>query len=464
VVVAMSVMAVGSMKLIAPTFMDASQLLFSVVLSSLIGLVLMVTLPRLLPRAERLMQERMFSRRYGYQDALSGLVKELGHLANLDELFQRAAATVHSQMQLSRVLILVQDPLSGIYRLQAESGLPTDETTEGLNLKDDGAIISWLRERRDALVRDEVTRNEPAARVTALDAELARLKVEACVPMNLEGEIAGVVCLGSKANSEMFYVSDLKVLETLATEIALALKYRRMEDQILRKNKLIELGTIAAGVAHEIRNPLASIRTFAQLLPDKQDDPEFKEEFSKLVLKDVDRITKVVESMLAFARPAQVTIADHRVNEIVDEAVLLTAPRLKNKRIELTKQFHEQPTLRVDKQQILQVLVNLINNAADALPELGKIRVATGVRGMNGTNGGGGGDQKFAVIEVADNGPGIPAGVRNRVFDPFFTTKREGTGLGLSISQKIARDHGGIITVSSVEGKGTTFQINLPLS
>ena len=463
VVVAFSLLAVGSMKLVAPTFMDASQLLFCVVFSSLIGLVLVFTLPPLLPRAERIMQERLFARRHGYQDALTGLVKELGHLANLDELFQRTAATVHSQMQLSRVLILVQDPLSGHYRLQAESGLPMDETTDGLALNDDSAIVHWLRERKDALVREEVGRNEPVARVAALDAELVRLKVTACVPMILEGQVAGIIGLGPKVNNEMFYASDLKVLETLATEVALALKYRRMEDQILRKNKLIELGTIAAGVAHEIRNPLASIRTFAQLLPDKHDDPEFKNEFSKLVLKDVDRITKVVESMLAFARPAQVTIADHVVSELVEEAVVLTAARLKTKRIELTKQYHEQPTLRVDKQQILQVLVNLINNAADVLPEHGRIRVATGVRNMNGSSDGNG-NQKFAVIEVADNGPGISQSVRNRVFDPFFTTKKDGTGLGLSISQKIARDHGGIITVSSVEGKGTAFQINIPVS
>src|SRR5260221_14103972 len=107
----------------------------------------------------------MFARRYGYQDALAGLVKELGHLANLDELFQRAASTVHSQMQLSRVLIMVQDPLSGHYRLQAESGLLIDETTDGMVLNDDSAIVHCLRERKDALVHEEIARNEPVARV-----------------------------------------------------------------------------------------------------------------------------------------------------------------------------------------------------------------------------------------------------------------------------------------------------------
>jgi signal transduction histidine kinase len=199
------------------------------------------------------------------------------------------------------------------------------------------------------------------------------------------------------------------------------------------------------------------------LLPDQIDDPEFKQEFSKLVLKDVDRITKVVESMLAFARPAQVTIAEHKATELVEEALLLVQSRFKTKRIELTREFHEDPALRVDRQQILQILVNLLSNAAEALPEHGKIRVATGVRTLEPEHSGNGAE-RYAVIEVADNGPGIPTLVRNRIFDPFFTTKKEGTGLGLSISQKIARDHGGIITVSSVEGKGTTFQVNLPLA
>jgi signal transduction histidine kinase len=441
--------------------MNQAQVLFTVMLVLLICLALTISLPRLLPRAERIMQERMFSQRYGYQDTLSELVKEIGHLSDIDELLVKAASTIHSQMQLSRVLILMQDSLSGDYRLQAESGLPTDATTESLALGDHSAIAGWLRTSNDLLVRDELSRVESAAVAGPIVTELERLEIAVCAPMIVDNQLAGMVCLGPKANNNMFFVSDLKVLGTLATEIGLAVRYHRMEDQIFRKNKLIELGTIAAGVAHEIRNPLASIRTFAQLLPDKMDDPEFKNEFSKLVLKDVDRITKVVESMLAFARPSQVAIAEHHMAELADEAILLVQARLKSKRVELTKQFHEDATLRVDRQQILQVLVNLINNAVDALPEHGKIRVSTGVRALDG-GAGENGNQKFGVIEVMDNGPGIPAAVRNRVFDPFFTTKKEGTGLGLSISQKIARDHGGIITVSSIDGKGTTFQVNLP--
>ena len=147
----------------------------------------------------------------------------------------------------------------------------------------------------------------------------------------------------------------------------------------------------------------------------------------------------------------------------MEEAILLTKPRFKGKRIELTREFHGNPMIKVDRHQILQVLVNLLSNAADALQEQGKVRVATGIS-QGDITGNGDRTKKYAVIEVSDNGPGIPAMVRNRLFDPFFTTKKEGTGLGLSISQKIVRDHGGVITVSSVEGKGTSFQVNLPVT
>jgi signal transduction histidine kinase len=462
VIAGTAVVFLAALAVLAPRFMNQQQLMFAFMLSMTIGVGLTIILPKLLPRAERLMQERLFAGRYGYQDALSGLMKELSALPTIDQVLSTVATTLHSQMQVSRALILMQDSLSGDYKLQAESGLERQDDAETLTLKQDAAIVKWLEGNRDALVREEMTRREPFAVRQRLDAELDPRKVVLCVPMILDGRLVGLIGLGEKLNREMFFVSDLRVLGTLATEVALAAKYRRIEDEVFRKNRLVELGTIAAGVAHEIRNPLASIKTFAQLMPERMDDPEFKNEFSKLVLKDVDRITKVIESMLAFARPAQVSFKEQPSNDLVEEAVLLVQSRLKAKRIELTRAFHGNPIVKADKQQILQVLVNLLSNAADALQERGKIRVATGVSQLD-VAAGGNGNRDFAVIEVSDNGPGIPASVRGRLFDPFFTTKKEGTGLGLSISQKIVRDHGGAITVSSVEGKGTTFQVSLPL-
>ncbi len=457
IIASVGLIFVGGMALVAPGFMNTPQILFTLALVVAIGFAMTL----FLPRAERMEQERMFRGRFGYQDALSGLVKEVSHLASLDQVFATAVARIQAEMQLTRALILLQNPISGAYELQVESGMSSFEKSDPFHLRADSAVVRWLEKHNDLLVRDELPRREGANNLQQLGAELAQLQVVVCVPMALERRLHGVLCLGEKLNREMYYASDLCVLETLAAELALAIRYRHLEEQMMHQNKLVELGTIAAGVAHEIRNPLASIRTFAQLLPDKMHDPEFQTDFCQRVLKDVERITNVIQSMLAFSRPGTVNIAEYPSVDLVDEAVLLVQPHLKRKRVELTLQFHEKPTLRVDKQQILQVLVNLLNNAADALAEGGRIRIATGVRKMDGLDSRG--SQAFAVIEVTDNGAGISPAARNRLFDPFFTTKKDGTGLGLSISQKIVRDHGGIITVSSIEGKGTSFQVNLPI-
>ncbi len=435
---------------------------FAILMASTIGMGITLSIPRLLPRAERIMQERLFGSRAGYQDNLAGLVRRLGDVPSIDEVFATVTTTVQSEMQLTRCAILFEDNLSGNYRLRAESGM-TPDGSEGMEFDPDGPLLTWLREHREIFVRDEVERQVPEAVRRQYDAELSRLGASICVPVVMDEQLMGLLALGEKTNREMFFISDLNLLTNLADELALVFRFRRVEEEIFHKNKLIELGTIAAGVAHELRNPLASIRTFAQLLPEKMNDPDFQNEFSKLVLGDVDRITRVIESMLAFSRPSQVSVEEHAITELVEEAIVLTQPRLKSKRIEVVKSFHESPQVKVDRHKLLQVLVNLINNATDVLPEHGRIRIATGVRRVQ-TADNATGSERCAAIEVSDNGPGIPAGVRNRLFDPFFTTKKEGTGLGLSISQKIIRDHGGIITVSSTEGKGTTFQITLPLS
>jgi len=440
----------------APVYLGQKQVLFTVVVALVIGLALGFWLPRLYSRAQSKVQTPVPGKNAGHQEALSGLMKELNGLPGIDQLLDTLAVRLRSQMQVSRVLVLMQDPMSGEHRLQAQSGGGPKDDGDAPALREDAAVVKWLGGNRESLVRQEIAQRVPAAWLQQhLQAELNQLGVAVCVPMILDGRLAGLIGLGEKVNYDTFSVSDRRALETIGTEAALAVKYRRMEDEVFRKNRLVELGTIAAGVAHEIRNPLASIKTFAQLMPERMDDPEFKNEFSKLVLKDVDRITKVIESMLAFARPGKVNVREQSANDLVEEAILLIQPRLKAKHIELIRAFRGNPVVNADKQQMLQVLVNLLSNAADAVNGEGEIRVATGVSQFE--------TKTFAVIEVSDTGPGISTTVRSRLFDPFFTTKKDGTGLGLSISQKIARDHGGAITVSSVEGEGATFQVILPL-
>ena len=460
-VAAVTLLFIGIASLLAPGFMNQSQVVFAVGLVMTIGFGFAAILPRFLPYAEHIVQERFFAGRLTYQDILTNLIRELSNESNVETLLERVVTTIQNQMQVSRSIILLQDPVLDQYRVVAQSGIPVEEREQIPTLTASSALVRWLTEHGEVFVPQEQVRVLPPPVFTELNQELSRMGGAICVPMLLDKKLTGFLCLGEKVNREIFFGSDLKLLTTLTTDMALAIRYRRIEEQAVHNNKLITLGTIAAGIAHEVRNPLASIRTFAQLLPSKIDDPEFTNEFRKIVLQDVERITRVIQSMLSFARPGTVNIGNHTAAELVDEALMLAQSRLNSKHVQVTKQLHNHLTLCADKQQILQVLLNILNNAVDAMPDNGTIRITTGTHAAESqiVNT----SANFAVIEIADSGPGIPAAVRARLFDPFFTTKPEGTGLGLSISQKIARDHNGYITVTSIEGMGASFQLHLPL-
>ena len=460
-VMIVSLLFIGGASFLAPGFMNPLQTLFTVGLVVASGLSLAVTLPKFFPQAERAVQERFFAGRFSYQDVLTDLIRELSNESTVETLLNRVVTTVQSQMQVNRVLILLQDPLLDEYRLRAQSGVPADDHKNNTALAAGDPVIRWLMAHQDVLVREEQMRRLAPPAWAELARTLEQLGVTVCVPMLRNAKLSGILCLGVKVNHEMFFSSDLKLLGTLATDLALGVHYRRIEEQAIHHNKLITLGTLSAGIAHEVRNPLSSIRTFAQLLPTRLNDPDFTNEFSKIVIQDVDRITRVIQSMLSFARPGTVNIGNYSAAELVDEAIMLTKSRLRGKQIQMTKQFASPLMLCVDKQQILQVLINILNNAIDAVAEAGVIRMTTGMhQAESETNLPG---RRFGVIEIADSGPGIPAAAQARLFDPFFTTKRDGTGLGLSISQKIVRDHNGYITVASVAGLGAAFQVHLPL-
>ncbi|MCX7887980.1 MAG: ATP-binding protein, partial [Verrucomicrobiae bacterium] len=459
VVIALCLLFVAGVTLLFPGFMNQIQMFATVLLAVITGTVLAATIPRFLPVVERVVQERFLGHRLAYQEAMAGLVKELARPATLDQMLETVATGVYSHMQVRRVLIFLLDLIGNDYRLRAQAGPNPKPAADGLSLPASSAVVRWLTEKKDALVRDEVMRAAPPSLWQQLAGEFDRFGVSLFVPMVLDDRVVGVIAIGEKLSRDMFYISDLRVLTALATELALATRYRLLEEQAIRDNRLIELGTIAAGIAHEIRNSLASVRTLAQMLPGKSTDPELCE-LGKRAISDVDRINRVIQNILSFARPGTVNIANHRAAELVDEALMLVQSRLKSKQIRASKKVHDSLVLRVDKPQIVQVLVNILNNAIDAVPLEGEIRIATGEHRLEPAKGQP--PRRYGVIEISDNGPGVPAEIRHRIFDLFFTTKKNGTGLGLAISQKIVRDHNGLITVSSLEGQGATFQVHLP--
>jgi len=223
-----------------------------------------------------------------------------------------------------------------------------------------------------------------------------------------------------------------------------------VEEQLRRADRLSALGELSAGLAHEIRNPLGSIRGTAEILRDGIPVDSPHQEFAAILIKEVDRLNGVVQDFLDFARPGQVEEETVDLNRVVDEVLTLSGRMLEKSRAELQVEKGTIPVCRGNAEQLKQALLNLVLNASQAMPDGGLLRVETGVR------------DGLACIAVKDSGPGIAAEMQGRIFDPFFTTRQEGTGLGLAISARIVRGHGGRIDIDSAPGAGATFTLAIP--
>ena len=244
----------------------------------------------------------------------------------------------------------------------------------------------------------------------------------------------------------------------------------RLERQVQQSERLASIGTLAAGMAHEVKNPLVALRVFTQLLPKRYDDPEFRASFHELVGGEIVRIENIVNGMLDFARPSRPALAPMFAHDLIQAVLRFVSPQAARDGVELVTRFNAgADALTADRGKLHQVLLNLFINAVECFdrsdPDFRpRVEITTSLeRGFPGDPNDPHAPAVF-VMDVRDNGPGIPAEMIPHLFDPFFTTKATGTGLGLSVSHTIVRDHGGFIEVYSEPGRGSRFSLRLPVS
>jgi two-component system, NtrC family, sensor kinase len=227
---------------------------------------------------------------------------------------------------------------------------------------------------------------------------------------------------------------------------------KKAEERLVMAERLSSLGELTAGVAHELRNPLAGIKINTQVLSRKKDLPEMEKKLLSSTQEGIEKIQKIVDGMLHFAKPKAAHFKEEEINEVLDKSLAILQTKLKKGNISsILEGAQGLPKLRIDIHQIQQVFINLMLNAIQAMEGGGTLSVRTFLEDRDGV-----------AIEVRDTGIGIPKAHLKKVFDPFFTTKSEGTGLGLSISLKILENHGATIDVVSEAGKGSTFTIHFP--
>ena len=258
----------------------------------------------------------------------------------------------------------------------------------------------------------------------------------------------------------VFHLIGLTVGLLAASQRRLTMKYRDANLQLLvsqeslrRADRLSALGEIAAGLAHEIQNPLAAVKGACEIVASRVSTGTPEAEFAELARKELARMEGLVREFLEYARPREPELREADLGSVIDHVALLLRPEAE--RVRVAMQIARAPSgdrALIDTEQIAQVLFNVMLNAVQASPAGGQVRVDERV------------ESAHAVIDVTDQGPGIPAEHLPRLFEPFFTTKSRGTGLGLAISLRIVTAHGGTIEALPGRSGGTVFRIRLPLA
>jgi PAS domain S-box-containing protein len=259
-----------------------------------------------------------------------------------------------------------------------------------------------------------------------------------------------------EVSAKFIKIDDDMLIQAIARDVS---EQHAMTDKLVQADKLVLLGQLTAGISHDIRNPLAAINLNLQMLQRNisADSPDHS--YIENALLGVERIHKIIETSLSFAKQAVIEVSRININSLVPTILELTATSIKKKNILVKLDLDENINdINADVKQLYQVFINLITNASDAMKEGGIIIIKT-FNEMPHKSG----ERAFVVISIQDTGCGINEEDLSKIFTPFFTRKPDGTGLGLPISQRIIHQHGGIIDVESKLGIGTTFYVKLPI-
>ncbi len=427
-------------------------------------LLLLVTIVfnRIKPRAERAVEQFLFKDRYDYRQILARFSRAMVAILDLQSLVKSVFEAITHTMGVEKASLFLWDEEKGVYSLFESKNI--NSTTSNPQLPKDAPLPRYLQRIGEIIIREELAKGDRIPELKYIVHMMSLIGAEVSIPLISKGQLIGMLNLGYKFNRDIYSHEDIELLSTLANQTAIAIEnaklyedLKRSKSYIRRADRLASLGTLTAGLAHEIRNPLVAIKTFTQLLPERLEDDEFRGQFLQIAAGEVDRISSLVEELLDFTRPSEPKLDFENINTILDGMILLVSTETKKKQIDILRSYApDLPPVQIDREQIKQVFLNILLNAIQATSENGKITVKT--RSFIKPGG-----EPYIQIECTDTGCGISPEHMEEIFNPFFTTKSTGSGLGLSISHQIIQDHRGYIDVESQWGKGSSFFINLPV-
>lgn len=403
---------------------------------------------------------------------LEATVRALPRLRQRDRMLRLLARILVRCFDASHATVYLVNPERSAYHLVASHG--PERPSRIPQLETDSPLVQWLREHRIPLRPADcppTTSGSPLADrlnpYRRLSFILENLHAQVIVPSFSGRRLLGFLVLGERLNHRSYTEAEVSALVRLARECAIALqtvtssgelstvtsKLHSAEERLVRQERMVAAGRLAMGLAHEIKNPLSAIKTFAEFLPERHEDPKFRQEFAAIVGKEVDRISRIVQSLSDFAKPVLLKLETVDVQKLLRELLTMLSNDCLKRNVTIEQQLEPTPILLpADPGQLKQVFLNLCVNALDAMPQGGTLTVGCQLEGQE------------VVIRITDTGTGIAPAHLPVLFDPFFSTKDTGMGLGLSVVKQILEQHLGTIQVESQMGQGSTFTIRLPLA
>jgi len=399
----------------------------------------------------------LFRKKYDYKKTLRKASEGMARIRNFTKLLNLIVRLIVNSVRVSHAAIFLRNEKDGSFAVKASYGRKK-KAVGSLELKKGAPLILRLNKERNILVTEELDEQ--------IKPEMEKIDAAICVPsFNENAELAGFFVLGNKLSGEMYTQEDIDVFATLSNQAAIAIdnaqaweELKDTKDRLHQSEKLASVGRLAGGIAHEIKNPLASIKTFVEFLPEEYKDPVFREKFYRIVGSEVDRINTIVEQLVDFSHPKAPKLEETDICQLIENVLILLENDLIKNKVTVKEDYTQgRGLIFVDKNQLEQVFLNLFINSIQAMNSL-KNKESNELKIMTYT------DKTNFIIEISDTGCGIPAGQLSSIFDPFFTTKEKGSGLGLSIVHGIIKSHGGAIDVKSNVDKGAVFTIKLPLN
>jgi signal transduction histidine kinase len=279
-------------------------------------------------------------------------------------------------------------------------------------------------------------------------------------PLMAKDRLVGVVLADNAFSGNLIEESDVQLLDSLAGQAGLTIdnartyqELQKAQKELVNSERLAVVGDMTARLSHEIRNPLATIGGFARRLVKHPEDAEMVQRNASVIVNETERLEELLNDLLEMALPSQIELESQHLSEVLDQALLLASADFIALNVEVERDYDPSiPEVHLDRARLLQALLNIVRNGAQAMPNGGVLRVSTTMKNPD-----------TVQIRISDQGKGISENALKHVFDPFYSTKIKGSGLGLPITWQIIQDHGGNIEVESEINKGTTFIISLPL-